>query len=415
MQNSRILLIGLLLLLTVSCDDDYVYTEPESNVTDQLDTYIEGVRDKIKEKNPNFPGGLALQVIYPGGEAFVSSGLGRNIYNDIHFRAASNTKTLTATAILLLYERGQLDISARITDQMPKSRKTYLPDSPAYDIPFKQEITILQLLQHRAGVFDVSNNDIPDTISVNVPYKGKNYVEYIQQSRPEHTFTFDEIIGVNAICHLYSFRPGAMYNYSNAGYVILGKIIERVSGKTYCQFIRDEILDPMGMNSSYMPESGNDQQLPQPFASGYVQLPEETVTVTESNISANVAEGNLITTPLDLANFLHELIRGNGVLRPSTVNSILLNVLPVSSSTNAAYGCGISYTNNLGYGHVGAHEGYLSQMVCDPQTGITMVIFTNGWDLQQGITSLSNQVISLTDILFQSKQIISDFLIENQH
>ncbi|MDD4644569.1 MAG: serine hydrolase, partial [Bacteroidales bacterium] len=364
---------------------------------------------KTKADNHNYPGGFALQVLYPGGEAFVTAGMG-GPGNNIHFRAASNTKTLTSTAILLLAERGKIDLNQRITDTMPKSRKTYLPDGPEYAIPFKNEITILQLLQHRAGVFDVSNFNVPDTVTADVRYKGKNYVEFVLENHPSHTFTFEELISVNATCGLYDFRPGTGYHYSNTGYSILGKIIERVSGKTYCQFIRDEILEPMGMRSSSMPEAGNEQQLPQPFAAGYVQLEDEVINATESNISANVAEGNMVTTPDDLAKFLRSLLRGEGVLSSTWVNSVMMNVIPTQPVSNSAYGCGITFTNNLGYGHNGAHAGYLSQMVYDPQTDITLVIFTNTWDMTDEVTSLGKQMTGMQEVLYQSKQIITDHL-----
>ncbi|MFA6127178.1 MAG: serine hydrolase domain-containing protein [Bacteroidales bacterium] len=411
MKTLHVLLVMGVLVLGTSChkdgmnyytDNDLIRDELESNVVQHL--------RKIKSVNPDFPGGFALQVTYPGGQAFVSAGLGHEATNNIHFRAASNTKTLTSAAILLLMQRGQIDINQRITDTMPGSRKTYLPDTPDFDIPFKKKITILQLLQHRAGVFDVSNFVVPDSISVDVPYKGQSYIEYVMGKNPDHTFTFDEMIGVNATCGLYDFKPGKDYHYSNTGYSILGKIIERVSGKTYGRFINDEILVPMGMRSSSMPDAGNDQQLPQSFAPGFVQLEDQIENVTESNISANVAEGNLITTPIDLARFLRKLIRGEGILNSTTVNSIMLNVLPSSSTSNSNYGCGIFYTNNLGYGHNGAHEGYLSQMAYDPDSDITLVVFTNTWDWTAGMTTLISQLKGMQDLLYQAKLTVTDNL-----
>ncbi|MEJ1731317.1 serine hydrolase domain-containing protein, partial [Escherichia coli] len=82
---------------------------------------------------------------------------------------------------------------------------------------------------------------------------------------PEHTFHFDELIGVVAGTGLSYFVPDSGYHYSNTGYSILGKIIERVSGMSYKDFLEEHIMQPMGMFNSYMPESGSDQVMENPF------------------------------------------------------------------------------------------------------------------------------------------------------
>jgi CubicO group peptidase (beta-lactamase class C family) len=102
------------------------------------------------EKNK---GGVFLQVNTPTGSNLVSSNIEPGVQAKSHFRIASITKTFTAAAIMLLQQEGKL----LITDFIP----AYLPATPAYAIPNKDQITIKQLLQHRAGVFDVTNQDIP--------------------------------------------------------------------------------------------------------------------------------------------------------------------------------------------------------------------------------------------------------------
>jgi D-alanyl-D-alanine carboxypeptidase len=151
----------------------------------------------------------------------------------------------------------------------------------------------------------------------------------------------------------------------------------------------------MDINNSSMPVIGTDQQIPAPFASGYVLNGDSHVDVTLSNISANVAEGTLITTPNDLSLFLRKLLSGQGVLNPRIVNTIMMNYLPTSSSSAGGYGCGLSYTNNLGYGHNGAYEGYLSSMAYDPQTDFTIVAFTNCWNIKNGLSTVIEQLENL--------------------
>lgn len=396
----------LMAISFVSCKEENSVEAVNRNYSEQIKQVIDATLDTIKKQNSQFPGGLAIKVIYPGGSVFYQTGFTNAVTSATHFRAASNTKTLTSTAILLLHQRGKLDINAKITDTIPGTSITYVPNDQNYAIPFKNEITILQLLQHRAGVFDVSNDPIPDTIAAPVPYKGGWYSEYINAQNPNHTYSFDELLGVVAATGLYYFRPGTDYHYSNTGYSMLGKIIERVSGKAYGDFIMDEVIKPMGMISSSMPSIGPDNSLPVPFVPGYVQTTGGITNNTISNMSLNVAEGNLITTVDDLSLFIRKLIRGEGVLNPNIVYNTMLNVQQTKPGAISAYGCGVHYVNQLGYGHTGAHEGYLSQMEHDPVTDVTVVMFTNGWDMREYLNSLIVTLNHMQDALYRVKRIV---------
>jgi D-alanyl-D-alanine carboxypeptidase len=392
------LMMGMLLMLANGCKKNQeIVVTPTNDIQYKLQQLVSTSLETYKEKYPDYPGGLAMEVISKQGTFFVSTGMGQDITNQVHFRAASNTKTLTATASLLLYQQGKLNISQKITDTIPGTNETYLPDTPEYNIPYKSSITIFDLLHHRAGIFDVSNDLIPDTVSAPVPYKGLNYLTYIEETDPTHTFTFDELVNVVAQCRLSYFPPNTSYHYSNTGYSILGKIIERVSKKSYQQFLIEDVMLPMGMQNSSMPVLGTDQQSPAPFATGYILTVDSVLNVTLSNMSANVAEGTLITTPNDLSLFLRKLLSGQGVLNPHIVNSVMMNCLPTGSSSAGGYGCGLIYTNNLGYGHNGAHEGYLSQMAYDPGSGFTVVTFTNCWNVKSEMVTLVEQLTNLLE------------------
>lgn len=390
--------MSLILVILASCSKNESNYVPGANaeVHQKLQTMLDQTLKDYMAKYPDYPGGMAMKVVTKKGSWFVSSGMGNGITDRIHFRAASNTKTFTSTAILLLAQQWKLNINAKITDLIPGTETTYVPLTPDYQIPFRDSITISQLLHHRAGVFDVSNDMIPDTISVQVPYKGLYYIPYIEEQDPTHTFTFDEMVNVAATCRLFYFAPGASYHYSNTGYSILGKIIERVSGQSYQQFVMEHIVQPMGLTNTTFPYLGTELQIPTPFARGYVYMVDTLVETTESNISANVAEGNMITTPEDLSKFLRHLIQGTGVLSPYWVNNVML-APPAGSTPGSWYGCGINHALNLGYGHNGAHEGYLSRMVTDPEVDYTAVVFTNAWNMTNGMASIADQLYFLLD------------------
>ncbi|MDD4183346.1 MAG: protease inhibitor I42 family protein, partial [Candidatus Omnitrophica bacterium] len=185
-----------------------------------------------KSNKPNFIGGLCMQILSPRGNYFIATDMADNMTNAYHFRIASVTKTFTAAGIMLLNQRGALNIDDKITDNIPGKGIPYLPDTADYDVPYKKDITIRMLLMHRAGIFDISNNNIPDNeFSHNQPYVNQSYIDYMEKKDANHTFTFDELVGVKARNRLSFFKPGTTYHYSDTGYSMLGKIIERVSGK----------------------------------------------------------------------------------------------------------------------------------------------------------------------------------------
>ncbi|MEI8005421.1 MAG: serine hydrolase domain-containing protein [Bacteroidota bacterium] len=369
--------VSLAILSCTKKSTDYV-PSTSSQIQSSLQSMIDKMVTDYRSEFPGFPGGLALKVSSKNGSYFVSSGFSEAITDQYHFRIASLTKVFTSTSIVLLAQEGKLNLDAKLTDTIPGTSMTYIPQDANYNIPYKDQITIRLLLEHNAGVFDVSNALIPDTVTAPVPYKGKWYIGYVMDPEPEHTFTFDELVGVVSTCRLFLFPPGQGHHYSNTGYSILGKIIERVSGMSYPQFVTENIFNPMGLNNSYAPYKGDDQLIPQPFVRGFKYSP-AVVECTKSNISANVAEGNLISNADDLSRFMRSLIRGEGVLSPVWVNDFML-VIPKTSFDNLNYALGITYAQNLGWGHTGAHEGFYTRMVTDPVNDITIVAFVNSWN-----------------------------------
>lgn len=390
--------------IILSCSEESLETDQYNQTRETLQHIVDSIHNNYVADNPEFPGGIAMKVISGSQSYFIAAGFPSQISAQHHFRAASCTKTFTATAILLLHQQGKLNIAHRITDLIPGTNEPYVPQNSSYDIPHKESIRILDLLRHRGGVFDIANENIPDTISAEVPYKGTNYVFYKAALEPDHTFDFDELVGIVALHKLTYGQPDTKYQYSNTGYSILGKIIERVSGQTFGEFLTTQILHPMSINNSHLPYSGSDSILTQPAVNGYVLYENNVYDVTNANVSQFVAEGNLITTLDDLSNFLHTLLSGGGVLSNNTINTLMMNCIPSGTIGAVSYGCGLSYTNNLGYGHNGATEGYLTLMKSDPSRNFTVVIFTNAWNLNNGLISISEQLTNiLEEIAYYTK------------
>ncbi len=381
-MKRRLLLVVVAALALLACG-----SSGDSEFTGyQLQEVLSAEWTSYRQDKPvAFGGGLAMEIISPKGAYFLATAMAPEVTDESHFRAASCTKTFTAAAIMLLQQRGKLNIDDPITAAIPGTATPYVPETANFNIPYKNQITIRMLLMHRAGVFDVANNQLPGTVPP--PYGGKYYIEYVLEQDPNHQFTFDELIGVNAAYGLGK-APGAAYEYSNTGYSILGKIIERVSGKTYGAFVKDELMTPNQLWSSSLPSSGVDQTLPVPYAEGYIWDGTALANVTKSNMSANIAEGNVITTPAELSFWIYRLLRGEAGLNKAAVE-MMKSGLP--STGDATYGLGISYSPKLGYGHTGAHEGYLTLMFYHPEKDVSFVIYANVWDLSDGKTSLAKQ------------------------
>jgi D-alanyl-D-alanine carboxypeptidase len=331
---------------------------------------------------------MCVYLETPSGNYFASSGMQEGVGRNTRFRIASNTKTFTSAAIMLLDQQGKLHIDDTIGSIIPDQEVPYVPDTSRYDIPNKASITIRQLLSHTAGVFDVTNEYIPEACPV--PYAGQNYPEYVLATDSGHQFSPDELVGVDADCQLSYFSPGADYHYSNQGYSILATIIERVSGMPYDQFVLRNLIIPNGLTSTSVPMRGDDQAIPSPFNPGYLYEDGVMTDVTQSNMSMNIAEGNIISSPSDLARWVRRLIRGEAGPNSASVAAMKEG----TPQSGGFYGLGVISLVGLGYGHNGAHAGYLSLMVYDPAADVTTILYFNVWDVANMATDQARLLIN---------------------
>lgn len=192
--------------------------------------------DKIVEKNgiTNTEPGVAVLIHQPGklhfqkGYGLANLKTDKPITPQTTFELASVSKTFTATAILILHDRGKLSIEDDI--------RQHLPELPSYDP--KHPIRIRNLLQHTSG--------LPDYMQfANVPKPHKTHwvnADYLPMfARDQKTFPLD-------------FPTGSKYQYNNTNFMLLASIIERVSQQTFGTFVREEIFKPIGMKHSFVYE-----------------------------------------------------------------------------------------------------------------------------------------------------------------
>src|SRR5262245_16058949 len=213
--------IGLIILAALLCTTADSIAQNPSAIDAKVDAYIKPFVD-IK----GFNGSI---LIARQGKVLVSKGYGMANYEfdvpntpQTKFHIASISKSITAAAILLLEERGLLSVNDALSKYIP-------------DYPNGQAITIHHLLIHTSGIPNV--NGFPD-------YDAKS----------KFPQTLDSVIQMFKNSPLL-FKPGERYNYSNSEYNLLAFIIEKVSGRTFSDFLKVNIFDPLGMQDT-APDSG---------------------------------------------------------------------------------------------------------------------------------------------------------------
>ena len=313
-------------------------------------------------------GGIFMRITNPSGSYLVSTNINPSVQENSHYRVASISKTFTAAAIMRLHQQGLLSIDDPISQ--------HLPNTPTYNIPNKDQITIKQLLQHRAGVFDVTNQEIPQT--VNQPYAGKRYISYIRDDlhQDTHTFTFDELTGVIALNGLFNHAPNAQFHYSNSGYHLLAKIVEHRTGMSFNDYITKTFIVPLGLTNTYGVVLGTDKRIRAPFLESFLNIVDNgsplTIKTVEDNMSSFIADGHIVSTPADISKWMELLISGQAGI--SATNVALMKEMLPGDAGNERYGLGLTFDQGLGYGHDGFQPTYLSRLRYNPDTKTTVLI-----------------------------------------
>lgn len=337
--------------------------------------------------------GVLVHLQTPTGSWTAAAGLPSGADETWHYRIASVSKTFTAASIMLLDQRGMLRIDDTLSSPVPGTDYPYLPDSPAYAIPYRDRITIRQVLSHRAGVFDVFNGMVPADAAA--PYAGENYAAWIKQSEPDHLFSAAELIGVSAANKLSYWEPGTDYHYSDTGFTLLARIVERVSGMSFDRFLAENFFGPMGLTRTYSPWSPYDSMPAAPFLRGWVSAGEGWFDATESNMSDQIGPGGIVSTAADAAKWIRTLGSGKG---PLTLPQMARMNEPPAGNPTYALGLGNSA---LGMGHSGAHPGYVNIIGYNPDDDCGVVVATPFIDY----TNLPDHLAFIVEVGLEAKRI----------
>lgn len=285
--------------------------------------------------------GAQIVVTEQGRDRAATSGVGdlatgARFPDNSHVRIASNTKSFVATVLLQLVAEGKIELDA------PVDR--YLPGVVAGNGNDGTRITIRNLLQHTSGIPDVN--------------QALHLLENLEQFRLQRAETADLVHRTMATPS--HFAPGEKFEYSNTNYLVLGMIIERVTGQSVDKEITHRIIEPLGLHDTYYPLAG-ETGLRNPHPLGYLENDGQRSEFTALDPSGAGASGAMVSTGADLNRFFIALLSGK-LLPPTQLDEMRRN--PVTSDGELPYGLGIERIpvscDKVVWGHRGATPGFVA-------------------------------------------------------
>ncbi len=325
-----------------------------ANVAKKADEYLNALADMDRFS------GAAL--IAKDGKVLFSKGYG--MANREHsapntpqtkFRLGSITKQFTAMAILILEERERLSVADPISK--------YISESP----PAWQGITIRHLLNHTSGIPNYTNS-----------------IDWRTTARMSLTplEIIEPVMGKSL-----DFRPGERQSYSNSGYILLGHIIEVLSGKTYAEYLQQHIFGPLGMKSS-----GYDQNetIIEDRATGYGRRGDSWINSDFLDMSVPHAAGALYSTVEDL------LLWDNALYTERLISQSTLKAMasPTAFVTNYGYGVGNGKEFDKRFiSHAGGIHGFRTNYIRFPEDRACIVALcnletANSWSVTRDLAAM---------------------------
>ncbi|MFF0826354.1 serine hydrolase domain-containing protein [Brevibacillus sp. NPDC003359] len=322
-----------------------VKAEPTQNVSSSLQTSTQRDRNSVKQAMRDIlqlgiPGILAKTSEdgktwgYAAGVANLSTK--KPMETDFRFRIGSVTKTFTATVVLQLAGENQLNLDDSIEKWLPG-----VVQGNGYD---GNQITIRQILNHTSGIAEYLRSKDADMMNT------------------KQTYTAEELVKIG-LSLPPDFAPGQGWSYSDTGYVLMGILIEKVTGNSYAEEIENRIIEPLELSNTFLP--GNSSVIPGTnHARGYVQPDgaSELKDVTYYNPSIASSAGDMISTADDLNKFFSYLLSGK-LLKEQQLKQMLTTV-PTGSAEISGYGLGIYETklpNGVSiWGHTGSIPGFIT-------------------------------------------------------
>jgi CubicO group peptidase (beta-lactamase class C family) len=335
-------------------------TERKSERRSEMDTKV----GQILNRHPAV--GLAVGIICNGRlEFFHGHGLAdiasnTPITEDTAFRVGSLTKTITAIALMQLWEQGLVDLDAAANDYLNAYK--LIPAHPTH-----RPATVRHLLTYTAG--------LPQCVYLSRAFK-PTLGEMVKFGRPVPTLAQYYRGGLRLVA-----EPGMRHVYSNHGFATLGQIVEDVTGQPLQRYFREHIFEPLGMEQTDLVRS---DRIRSRLATGYALRSHGPRLVSDHDL-ITVAGGGIYSTTRDIAGYVAALLGGGtnehgSILKPETLGEMFA---PQYQPDPHLAGVGLAFYRREVGGHLfieksGLVTGSASQMCMAPGDGVGVVAFTNG-------------------------------------
>ena len=307
--------------------------------------------------------GLSVAILR-NGELALAKGYGRRsleesepVTVDTQFAIGSVSKQFACACILLLAEAGKLSPRDKVAKYYPNLTRA-------------NDITLLDLMNHVSGYPDYYPLDFVDR-------------------RMQREIALDELLHQYAGGKL-DFEPGSRYSYSNTGYVLLGRVVEKVSGEPFGEFLSQHILKPLGLNHTLHEPEVTGRQFARGYTTFALSAPESAEPEAKGWIGA---AGAMYSTPSDLAKWCLALMTGK-VLKPESY-ALMTQPRQLNDGRISEYGCGLGVklqSNRRVLSHSGAVSGFAAYVLMIPSTKSAVILACNQ---DGGLNGLPGQLAAL--------------------
>lgn len=341
----------------------------------------------------NVPGAqLAItyrgRLVYNRGFGLANTATRDSVYPNSMFRIASVSKTLTGAACMKLFEQGLLKLDAKVF-----GANGILNDEIYQNIldPRVKDITVRMLLHHTGGWnLNISGDPMFNAFQI--------ATEMGVTSPPSESVVIQHTISKRML----DFTPGTQYQYSNFGYCVLGRVIEKITGLTYQKYVLDNILTPLGMINTKLGSNLLADKLPNevnyydyPGAPLSNSIYDNTTKVSRPyggfNIEFLDAAGGWVSSCEDLLRFVCAIDRFN--TRPDILKVATLDTMVKASTHNRNYASGISVNANNNWWHMGSLSGTTSAIVRNGSQQINWAILLNTRDASMNINTAVDRLV----------------------
>ena len=307
---------------------------------------------RLWEENPGAGGQVVVtykgQTIFEKCYGFANIECNIPMTQDSVFHVASVTKPFTAMCMMMLHERGIINVYDDV--------RRYIPDL----IRFSEPLTIKQMLNHVSGL--------------------REYYDlfYLNGRTNEDHYTQAQARDIVAMQDTLNFAPGSKFLYTNANYMLCATIVERVSGLSFPEFCQQNIFAPLGMGKSFIRDNAR-MLVPNKVSSYH----DDGYTYTNAILTFGLYGGtSLHTTCQDLQKFARQFIAPTLISR-ETMENIMFDI-PEVGGKKGNYGCGIRINQLEGHRYVhhgGVNAGYRTVMQVYPEDELIITAFTNTYNL----------------------------------